>query len=236
MLEVAALDGRKIEDEGLSEKMEDVRRGDGDGSLLIGVSLGPGDPELLTRKAEKALASADEVFVPGEMAAELVRPFAEPEVLDFPMISDKARLLEIWADNADRVASRALGGDAAFACIGDVNTFSTFSHLKRLVIERHPKVEIETIPGVGTVPALAARLGVDLSESFLVSDGTQVQTVIRMKAVRPAEMAAELAREGFDDFTLGVRLYTPEESIIREEMPESSDYFSVLCARRRSRR
>lgn len=233
MLEVGALDGRKIEYGGPSERMEDVRRGDGDGCLLIGVSLGPGDPELLTRKAEKALDVADKVFVPGEMAAELVRPFAEPVVLDFPMISDKKRLQEIWEENADLVASWAVGKDAAFACIGDVNTFSTFSHLKRLVVKRHPKVEIETIPGVGTVPALASRLGVDLSESFLVSDGSPVSTVIRMKAVRPAEMAEELAREGFDEFVLGVRLYSPDESIVRGEMPERSDYFSVLCARRR---
>jgi len=201
--------------------------------VLIGVSLGPGDPELITRKAERALAAADKVFVPGEMAADLVRRYAEPELLDFPMISDKRRLLEIWAENADRVASWAAGGAAAFACIGDVNTFSTFSHLKRLVIERHPEVEIETIPGVGTVPALAARLGVDLSESFLVSDGSPVNTVIRMKAVRPAEMAKELAAEGFDEFLLGVRLYAPDEVVVRGEMPEKSDYFSVLCARRR---
>lgn len=201
--------------------------------MLIGVSLGPGDPELITRKAERALAAADKVFVPGEMAADLVRRYAEPELLDFPMISDKRRLLEIWAENADRVASWAARGDAAFACIGDVNTFSTFSHLKRLVRERHPEVEIETIPGVGTAPALAARLGVDLSESFLVSDGSPVNTVIRMKAVRPAEMAKELAAEGFDEFLLGVRLYTPDEVVVRGEMPEKSDYFSVLCARRR---
>ena len=201
--------------------------------MLIGVSLGPGDPELITRKAERALAAADKVFVPGEMAADLVRRYAEPELLDFPMISDKRRLLEIWAENADRVASWAARGDAAFACIGDVNTFSTFSHLKRLVIERHPEVEIETIPGVGTAPALAARLGVGLSESFLVSDGSPVNTVIRMKAVRPAEMAKELAAEGFDEFLLGVRLYTPDEVVVRGEMPEKSDYFSVLCARRR---
>ena len=201
--------------------------------MLIGVSLGPGDPELITRKAERALAAANKVFVPGEMAADLVRRYAEPELLDFPMISDKRRLLEIWAENADRVASWAAGGAAAFACIGDVNTFSTFSHLKRLVIERHPEVEIETIPGVGTVPALAARLGVDLSESFLVSDGSPVSTVIRMKAVRPAEMAKELAAEGFDEFLLGVRLYAPDEVVVRGEMPEKSDYFSVLCARRR---
>ena len=200
--------------------------------MLIGVSLGPGDPELLTRKAEKALAAAEKVFVPGEMAADLVRPFADPEILEFPMISDKKKLQEIWAENADRVASFASRKTTAFACIGDVNTFSTFSHLKRVVTERHPEVEIETIPGVGTVPALAARLGVDLSESFLVSDGSEVQTVIRMKAVRPAEMAAELGEDGFDEFILGVRLYSPEEEIVRGEMPEKSDYFSVLCARR----
>ena len=167
------------------------------------------------------------------MAADRVQRYDEPELLDFPMSSDKRRLLEIWAENADRVASWAAGGAAAFACIGDVNTFSTFSHLKRLVIERHPEVEIETIPGVGTVPALAARLGVDLSESFLVSDGSPVNTVIRMKAVRPAEMAKELAAEGFDEFLLGVRLYAPDEVVVRGEMPEKSDYFSVLCARRR---
>jgi precorrin-2/cobalt-factor-2 C20-methyltransferase len=200
--------------------------------MLIGVSLGPGDPELLTRKAEKALEAAEKVFVPGEMAADLVRPYADPEILEFPMISDKKRLQEIWADNADLVASWAFRADAAFACIGDVNTFSTFSHLKRVVRERHPEVEIETIPGVGTVPALAARFGVDLSKPFLVSDGSPVETVIRMKAVRPAEMAAELEEEGFDEFILGVRLYSPDEMILRGEMPVNSDYFSVLYARR----
>jgi precorrin-2/cobalt-factor-2 C20-methyltransferase len=208
-------------------------RTNGDDEMLIGVSLGPGDPELLTRKAEKALASAEKVFVPGEMAADLVRPFADPEILEFPMISDKDRLREIWDRNADLVASWASGRDAAFACIGDVNTFSTFSHLKRVVRKRHPEIVIETIPGVGTVPALASRLGVDLSESFLVSDGSDLQTVIRMKAVRPASIAAELRKEGFNEFTLGVRLYSPNEKIVRGEMPEKSDYFSVLCARRR---
>ncbi|MDD2638773.1 MAG: cobalt-factor II C(20)-methyltransferase [Methanothrix sp.] len=191
---------------------------------------------MLTRKAEKALASAEKVFVPGEMAADLVMPFAEPEILEFPMISDKDRLREIWEKNADLVASWATGRNAAFACIGDVNTFSTFSHLKRVVRTRHPEVRIETIPGIGTVPALAAKLDVDLSESFLVSDGSEVKTVVRMKAVRPASFAAELAEEGFDEFILGVRLYSPDEEIIRGDMPEKSDYFSVLCARRRTKR
>jgi len=202
--------------------------------MLIGVSLGPGDPDLLTYKAADALRRAEKVFVPGEMAADLVRPYSRPETLKFPMISDKKKLEEIWAKNADRVASyAATRAKTAFACIGDVNTFSTFSHLKRVLKERHPSIEIETIPGVGTIPALASKFEADLSGSFQVSDGSPVNTVIRMKAVRPAEMAAELREEGFDEFILGTRLYTPEEKIIREEMPEQSDYFSVLYARRR---
>ncbi len=202
--------------------------------MLIGVSLGPGDPDLLTYKAADALRRAEKVFVPGEMAADLVHPYSQPEMLKFPMISDKKKLEEIWAKNADRVASYAAAQTkTAFACIGDVNTFSTFSHLRRVLKERHPIIEIETIPGVGTIPALASKFEADLSGSFQVTDGSPVNTIIRMKAVRPAEMAAELREEGFDEFILGTRLYTPEEKIIVGEMPKHSDYFSVLYARRR---
>jgi len=72
-----------------------------------------------------------------------------------------------------------------------------------------------------------------LERSFLVSDGSQVQSVIRIKATRPRKLAEELREEGYEDFTLGMRLFTPEERIVRGEMPERSEYFSVLVARRR---
>jgi precorrin-2/cobalt-factor-2 C20-methyltransferase len=204
--------------------------------MLIGVSLGPGDPELLTYKAVKTLNRAEKIFVPGEMAADLVRPYTQPEkleFLEFPMISDKKRLEDIWRENADQVASYASRAATAFACIGDVNTFSTFSHLKRVLKERHPEVEIETIPGVGTIPALASRFGVDLSGSFQVTDGSPLEAMIRMKAVHPQDIEMELREEGFNEFILGVRLYTPQEEIIRGDMPEKSDYFSVLYARKK---
>ncbi|MHC1631799.1 MAG: cobalt-factor II C(20)-methyltransferase [Methanotrichaceae archaeon] len=200
--------------------------------MLVGVSLGPGDPELLTYKAVNALEKAEKVFVPGEMATDLVRPYAEPELLEFPMISNKKQLEKIWAENADKVANYAMKGLTVFACIGDVNTFSTFSHLKRVIKERHPQVETKTIPGVGTIPALAAKFEIDLSRSFYVTDGSSADTVIRMKAAKPAKIAADLKEEGFDEFILGVRLYTSQEQIVREDMPEESDYFSVLYARK----
>jgi len=199
---------------------------------LIGISLGPGDPELLTIKAAAALKNCRKVFVPGEMAAELVRPYCTPEILQFPMIENKEDLERIWKHNAASVADAAAEDLAGFACIGDVNTFSTFSHLERVIRQNHPDIEIETIPGVGVVPSAASRLALPLDRSFEVSDGSPVDTVVRLKATRPRKMAEELSLRGFDDFTLATMLCTPQERIIRSDMPERSDYFSVLLARR----
>ena len=75
--------------------------------MLIGISLGPGDPQLLTFKAAAALKSCTKVFVPGEMAPSLVRPYCLPEILQFPMIEDKEELERIWNENADTVAAAA---------------------------------------------------------------------------------------------------------------------------------
>jgi precorrin-2/cobalt-factor-2 C20-methyltransferase len=204
--------------------------------MLIGVSLGPGDPELLTLKAVEALSSSGKVFVPGEMAYNLARPYCQPEVMDFPMIGDEARLQEIWSRNADIMARYAAKAKAAFACVGDVNTFSTFTHLKRVMSLNYPDVEIETVPGVGIVPALASRFAIGLDKSFLVSDGSDQEAIIRVKAVRPMKIARDLESKGFGQFILGTMLCTEKEQVIRgqtaDEMPEKSDYFSVLYARR----
>jgi precorrin-2/cobalt-factor-2 C20-methyltransferase len=201
--------------------------------MLIGISLGPGDPELMTIKAAASLKRCAKVFVPGEMAAELVRPYCIPEILQFPMIENREELEKIWNKNADTVAQAAAAGPAGFACIGDVNTFSTFSHLERVIRQNHPQIKIQTIPGVGIVPCLASRFAAPLERSFEVSDGSPVESVIRLKATRPRKLAEELRSRGFEEFLLGTMLCTDQERVIRDEMPERSDYFSVLLARRR---
>jgi precorrin-2/cobalt-factor-2 C20-methyltransferase len=201
--------------------------------MLIGISLGPGDPELLTFKAAAVLKDCQKVFVPGEIAANLARPYCSPEILEFPMIEDPQELERIWTNNAQIVAQYAQEGQTGFACIGDVNTFSTFSHLRKTVEQMNPAIEVQTIPGVGVVPALASRFGVALDKSFLVSDDSELDAVIRIKATRPRKLAEELEEEGFGDFILGTKLCTPEEKVIRGPMPDKSDYFSVLYARRR---
>lgn len=202
--------------------------------MLVGVGLGPGDPGLLTLKAVETLQRSDIIFVPGRLAAQLVEPYAKPHLLEFPMIKDKKVLQFHWEQNADLVAQHARDTTVAFGLIGDPNFFSTFTHLRRLIRQRHPDIVIETIPGISSITAFAARADIQIDSSFQVSDGSPVTDRIILKARRPGQIINELTDEGFEDFTIAQRLYAEDEEIIKGEdnLPEKADYFSIIHARR----
>ncbi|MBW3576724.1 MAG: precorrin-2 C(20)-methyltransferase [Actinobacteria bacterium] len=142
---------------------------------LVGVGVGPGDPELLTFKGRAALRSADAVFVPVAAADEI--GYAERVVrahvthgtplrrLVFALDPDPQARAESWAAAAAAVAATlATGADAAFATIGDPNVYSTFTRLARAVRQRVPDAEIVTVPGITAMQDLAARSGTVLVE------------------------------------------------------------------------
>lgn len=143
---------------------------------LIGASLGPGDPELITRRAWAALQSGSRWLYPVKKAEESSYALsivsrgglAVPEdavELVFPMTRDAEILARAWARAAERTAQLlAEGRDLVFLVEGDASTFSTFRHLARVVQELLPEVEVKTIPGVSSFAAAAATAGLSLAE------------------------------------------------------------------------
>lgn len=143
---------------------------------LIGASLGPGDPELITRRSWAVLQSNARWIYPVKKAEEasyalsiverggIPRP-ADAVELVFPMTRDPEILTKAWVRAAEQtVALLAEGRDLVFLVEGDASTFATFGHLARVVRELVPEVEVETIPGVSSFAAAAATTGLPLAE------------------------------------------------------------------------
>jgi precorrin-2/cobalt-factor-2 C20-methyltransferase len=173
---------------------------------LIGVGVGPGDPELITVKAIRVLRTADLVLVPvlgrpgEEDRAETGRAEATVRAhVDDAVIRRVAFALNdtggvtpdrasAWDAAADAVtgAFAAGAGTVAFATLGDPALYSTFSYLAQSVTERDPGVTVETVPGITALQDLAARSGTVLAE------GTESLVLLPLTA-GPGALAEALA-------------------------------------------
>jgi precorrin-2/cobalt-factor-2 C20-methyltransferase len=147
------------------------------GRTLVGVGMGPGDPELVTVKAVRVLREADLVLVPVMATGEQGRAEATVRAhVDHGRISrvvfaleasaGRARREAAWDAAADAAASAFAGGASvvAFATIGDPNVYSTFTYLAETVAGLVPGVAIQTVPGITAMQDLAARSGTVLCE------------------------------------------------------------------------
>jgi precorrin-2/cobalt-factor-2 C20-methyltransferase len=144
---------------------------------VYAVGVGPGDPELLTRKAERVLRQADVILAPvsnpseTSVALETVREFLDESrqkiiIHQFPMTSDINRLIPAWQEAGDLIAGLVADGkDVAFITIGDPLLYSTFIYLLRILSESYPQIPIEIIPGISSINTAAAIAGVSLAEA-----------------------------------------------------------------------
>ncbi|WRZ93682.1 precorrin-2 C(20)-methyltransferase [Streptomyces sp. NBC_01007] len=163
-------------------------------SKLIGVGVGPGDPELVTVKGVNALRTAEVVVVPvmaapdgkdggerGRAEATVLHYVPEEKVVRVVFAlnerSDRERREAAWDAAGARVAG-LLGrhGTVAFATIGDPNVYSTFTYLAHTITELVPGTVVETVPGITAMQDLAARSGAVLTE------GTEPLTLVPVTA------------------------------------------------------
>ncbi|WP_303784640.1 precorrin-2 C(20)-methyltransferase [Azovibrio restrictus] len=196
---------------------------------LIGASLGPGDPELITRRAWAVLNGNARWLYPVKKAEESSYALsivtrgglnvpADAEALVFPMTRNAEILTKAWARAAARtVELLAEGRDLVFLVEGDASTFATFGHLARVVRELVPEVEVETIPGVTSFAAAAATTGTPLAE--------EDETL----AVIPAAYGVEVIDHLLDEFDTLVLLKV--KPLVDEvlELLERRELLSTSC-------
>ena len=229
---------------------------------LIGASLGPGDPGLITRRAWEALHSDAHWTYPvrrkgdGSYALDIARRAGlnlpvEHTPLVFPMTHDTEILARYWL----RAAQTALdllhtGRDVVFLVEGDASTYSTFSYLARSVRALDDAIEVETIAGVPSYHAVAARLGMplaDTDDAIAVIPAAygiaavehlldEFDTLVLLK-VKPLldELIALLERRGLLQHARFVeKVGAPEERVVQDVARlrgEKVNYLSLLLVR-----
>ncbi|HML05117.1 MAG TPA: precorrin-2 C(20)-methyltransferase [Methanobacterium sp.] len=143
---------------------------------FIGIGVGPGEPDLLTVKAVKALNDVDIICAPKSkeskpsLALSIVQNILDDRESDyetleplFPMIEDETALHEYWSRAAELISEKLDAGlDVAFITLGDPTVYSTFSY----VFSRIKGLDYETliIPGITSFTGCAASAKISLAE------------------------------------------------------------------------
>ena len=150
------------------------------------IGAGPGDPELLTVKAQKILAQADVIvvadsLVPQQMLQD-VRPDAEL------IRTGNKTLEEIVPLMIERVRSQK---SVVRLHSGDLSLYSAIHEQMQALAEA--SIPFELIPGISAFQAAAAKLGAELTIPGLVQTIILTRISGRASAVPEAEELASLA-------------------------------------------
>jgi len=144
---------------------------------LVGIGVGPGDVDLLTVKAVKAIHNADIIMCP---ASKEDRPSIALSVIEsiidksknqeiikliFPMTKDKDILEASWKKNAKIMAETVLKGkNVVYITVGDPYLYSTWIYMHRDLKEKYPDMDISVVPGIVSIFSFASKVGVSVAE------------------------------------------------------------------------
>ncbi len=229
---------------------------------LYAVGVGPGEPELLTLKAVKAIKEAQVIAVPkgyaekDSVALLIIAPFIQgKEILElvFPMTDDKEVLNNSWKEAAAKISSLLKKGkNVVFATLGDPSLYSTFNYLKSTLQQYETEdFTVEIIPGINSFSAAASLLKVPLvegSENMAVVSTPQntsrlkeilglFDTVVLLKVHRYFEQVLDCLKElGLENNGYYVSRCGSSQEYFSEDLEtlagEKLDYLSMLIIKK----
>ena len=225
--------------------------------VFYGVGVGPGDPELMTLKAVRVLKRCPVIAAPrtksGEMLALDIASAAvdlgEKTILPLYFSMERDKVVQHAAHLAAAEAVRAHldeGRDVAMLNLGDVSIYATYSYLMEILKDQG--YETVMVPGVPSFCAVAARLGVSLTEMngpLHIAPGSmaldevldQHGTKVLMKSGRqmPAVLDALKERNALEKSMLVQNCGLPEEAVyadLSQSRPEGGHgYFSTVIVK-----
>lgn len=130
---------------------------------LYGVGVGPGDPELLTLKAQRLIKQSGVIAYPTnkqgkslarDIATIAIAPGAAELPIYIPMTRERAPAQETYDKAARDIAAYLDDGlDVAFLCEGDPFFYGSFMYLFKRLNSIH---QVEVVPGITSLTACAA--------------------------------------------------------------------------------
>ena len=221
---------------------------------VYGVGVGPGDPELLTVKAVRFMRENDVIAVAGKIAEDseaykiavaAVPELAEKELVPvyMPMTRDMALLNEAHRSGAELLESYLdRGKNVVYITLGDPSVYCTFSYLAKILKE--DGYDVETVPGITSFCAAAAKLGVPLAErdeplhvipaSYRIADALdQPGTYVLMKSGKTMKEVKDILRQS------GRAVYAAENCgmegeeiyLSADEIPDDAGYYTLVIAK-----
>lgn len=217
------------------------------------VGVGPGDPELLTRRAVAALEACPVIAAPRVSSGEMLALKIASGVvclegkkimpLDFGMSKDRSVRAAGYRAAADAIGESLKAGlDVAMVNLGDVSIYATAYYV--LDELRRRGFETRMIPGVPSFCAVAAALGRSLTEpdaslhiipagaadldEALALPGTKV--LMKSGHAMPATAAA-LERHGLaEESAMAADCGLPTQQLFptMKNLPEKISYFATV--------
>jgi precorrin-2/cobalt-factor-2 C20-methyltransferase len=219
---------------------------------LFCIGCGPGDPDLLTVRAADLIKSADTIFAPTaregkpsialSVVEKYIGRFTKTISLVFPMVKNRESLRDYWKRNAEEIASAVrTGKKVIYLTVGDPALYSTWIYIQRELKRTHKDIEIEIVPGVTSMFAIAAKAGISLAEGDetvaivpACYDLENFDSVIDMlgEAGFPDSATVAIAQNVSDE---GELLEMKKISELRGKKGPTEKYFSIMVAKKNAR-